>query len=204
MIFFLKNFKTNYYKLKAKSYKLDKGMTYVELIVVLSIFSVMTSIVMFNYSDFQDKVDIKILANDIASKIVEAQKSAMSGALQGITPAGWKPSYGVSFNSSIDPDPEGIAFNKRFVYFANFDNNDIFSDPSDSVLDKILITKNNYIKDIKCLGVSVVGDLDIVFRRPNSGALISCSSEVEITISSPGDKFSAIITISPSGRIKIN
>ena len=56
-------------------------MTYVELIVVLSIFSVMTSVVLFNYNEFQAKIDIKVLANDIALKIVEAQKSALSGKL---------------------------------------------------------------------------------------------------------------------------
>ena len=65
MISFSKNFKVN---------KLNKGMTYVELIVVLSIFSIMTSIVLFNYNEFQAKVDIKVLANDIVLNIVEAQK----------------------------------------------------------------------------------------------------------------------------------
>ncbi|KKQ07855.1 MAG: hypothetical protein US18_C0006G0001, partial [Parcubacteria group bacterium GW2011_GWB1_36_5] len=58
---------------ESKRIKKNRGMTYVELIVVLSIFAVMSSIVLFNYGEFQAKVDIKNLASDIALKIVEAQ-----------------------------------------------------------------------------------------------------------------------------------
>src|SRR3989344_4561547 len=89
----------------------NAGMTYVELIVVLSIFSVMTSIALFDYNKFQAKVDIKVLANDIALKIVEAQKSAMSGKIpiQNISST-WKPSYGIYFD---------LADGKNFIYFAN-------------------------------------------------------------------------------------
>ena len=53
-----------------KKIKGNRGMTYVELIVVLGIFAVMLSISMFNYKRFQGKVDIKNLANDIALKLV--------------------------------------------------------------------------------------------------------------------------------------
>src|SRR3989344_6451778 len=82
---------------------LRRGMTYVELIVVLGIFGVISSVVMFNYGEFQDKVEIKNLASDIALKVVEAQKSAMSGKLPVNPPSGWKPAYGVYFPSvSVD------------------------------------------------------------------------------------------------------
>ena len=49
--------------------KTNRGMTYVELIVVLSIFAVLSSVAIFNYGSFQDKVDIKNLGSDIALKI---------------------------------------------------------------------------------------------------------------------------------------
>ena len=89
----------------------NKGMTYVELIVVLSIFSIMTSIVLFNYGEFQAKVDIRNLASDIALKIVEAQKSALSGKLPTqATGATWKPSYGVYLNISTPTE---------FIYTSN-------------------------------------------------------------------------------------
>ena len=49
-------------------------MTYVELIVVLSIFSIMTSITIFNYNKFEAKVDIKNLNQETALHI-----AALSG-----------------------------------------------------------------------------------------------------------------------------
>lgn len=170
------------------------GMTYVELIVVLSIFSIMTSIILFNYGKFQTSVDIKILANDIASKIVEAQKSSISGKWNINASDNWKPSYGINFD---------LTDNTHFTYFANLGGvSDNIYDTSDSILDEIEITKNNFIKDLKCSGTSI-SELDIVFRRPDSGAKGSCSGDVEIVISSP-EAIDSTIKVSPSGRIQIN
>ncbi|MFA4975274.1 MAG: type II secretion system protein [Candidatus Paceibacterota bacterium] len=214
------------YKLKAKSYKLNRGMTYVELIVVLSIFSVLTSVVLFNYGDFQAKVDIKILANDIASKIIEVQKAALSGELptvdqQNILAANnqWKPSYGLYFNSSsTDLDTSispAVTFNKEIIYFTSFDNiNNYYNKlSSDSILDHIRITKNNSITKLEAFGCGEVDDLSIVFKRPDSSAFISdssgysfCSSfeYARITVSSSGSNpFTAHIRVYPSGRVQI-
>ena len=100
MISFLKNLKAKTYNLKANA-----GMTYVELIVVLSIFAIMSGVVLFNYGTFQARVQIKNYANDIAMQIVQAQKDAMGGKMpaNGSFPSG-KPSYGVYF--------PGIGINK--------------------------------------------------------------------------------------------
>src|SRR3989339_1856034 len=79
----------------------NKGMTYVELIVVLSIFSVLSSVAIYNYGDFQSSVDIKNLASDIALQIVKAQKDSLSGLLPlQVVKTDWKPSYGVQFDLS--------------------------------------------------------------------------------------------------------
>lgn len=207
---------------------LEAGMTYVELIVVLSIFSVLTSVVLFNYNDFQAKVDIKILANDIASKIIEVQKSALSGKLppkekQDILVANklfdqWKPSYGLYFNTSttdIDTNvTPNIPFNKEIIYFTSFDNiNNYYSKSPDSILDTIKITKNNSITGLEAVGCQSIDNLSIVFKRPDSRAFISdsngslfCSSleYARITVSSSGSNpFTAHIRVYPSGRVQI-
>lgn len=190
MITFLK-------KLKFK--KLNRGMTYVELIVVLSIFSIMTSVILFDYNNFQAKIDIKVLASDIALKIVEAQRSAVSGKWNDLASAGWKPSYGIYFELNSP---------KSFISFVDFNSNDSFngSNCNGECLDNINITKGNYIKDLKCGGASIPGNkLSIVFRRPDSTAKGSCAGDMEITISSAGtNPVTAGITISPSGRVQIN
>src|SRR5258708_36931609 len=109
-------------KLGKKS-KRNTGMTYVELIVVLSIFSVMTSVILFNYQKFQAKVDIKNLANDIAVKLVGAQKAAVSCAFpppaqQSLIGSFWKPPYGLYFYPS--------NYNKSFLYFAHPNNYNLY------------------------------------------------------------------------------
>jgi len=191
-----------------KKIKKNKGMTYVELIVVLSIFGIMSSIVLFNYNKFQAKVDIKNLANDIALKIVQAQKDAMSGKIQS-TRFEIAPAYGVYFNPTE---------NKSFIYFADFSNDHIFNDGScyGECLDNINITKGNTISEIEeCLtgdcssSASISSSLSITFTRPNSGAsffpsLSVSSNYIRITVSSSDGSFNGYIRVYPSGRIQVN
>ena len=190
-------------------------MTYVELIVVLGIFSVMSAVIMFNYGEFQAKVDIKNLASDIASKIVQAQKSAVNGVLP---PLGfnysdtWKPSYGVYFANTRPLE--------QFIYFTN--TNDGISDndyyDSGEEIDTPLITKNNRIVGIdKCssspcnLNSDPIESLSVTFRRPDSSAIFTTSpgetfngsNYVQITIQSPKTA-NARIKIYPSGRVQVN
>jgi type II secretory pathway pseudopilin PulG len=187
------------------------GMTYVELIVVLSIFSTMTSILLFNYNGFQEKVDIKVLANDIASKIIEAQKFSIAGKWNINAPLNWKPSYGIYFDTSNADNK------KEFVYFVDL-NQDGFYTTSNCLgtaecLDRVIITKGNFISEIGINGVgcpATVSNLNIIFKRPDSSAIITSTpalvcniSYVQIVISSP-ELISSSIKIYPSGRIQIN
>lgn len=192
--------------------KKNQGMTYVELIVVLSIFSVMSSIVIFNYGEFQAKVDMKNLANDVALKIVEAQKSALSGILPSVAPyiTPWKPSYGLYFNLNND--------NKSFIYFTDLNNNNIFDtgDCSGECLSKFSITKEHFISRIDSYTGSVATNIasfpfTIVFKRPDSSAIfgdpngvsLSGFDYIQLTLKSPRND-SAQVKIYPSGRIQIN
>ncbi len=196
MISYLKNLKIN----KAGR---QAGMTYIELIVVLSIFATMSSIIAFSYGKFQGKVDIKSMASDIALKIVEAQKSSLSGNLPlGGAPFNtWKPSYGVRFN---------IATKNQFIYFVDLDNANGYD--NGELLETISITKNNYISNTDICSAGSCSPIDspfsIVFRRPGSSAIftgvsVTGSNYVQITIKSPKDA-TAFIKIWPSGRIQVN
>ena len=213
MIRFIKN-------LKAR--KLNRGMTYVELIVVSSIFAIMSSVVIYNYQGFQAKVDIKNLASDIALKIVEAQKSSSNGVLPpstfSITPD-WKPSYGVYFEAVTPPTPL-----KQFIYFADLDGatlpqNGVFdgSDCTPECLDKITITRNDYISDIVmcsdtgCISSTPSSPLSITFKRTASGATFKDSNgtpitgdHIQITVKSANGDAKALIKIYPSGRVQVN
>lgn len=201
-------------KIWQKNNKRQAGMTYVEVIVVLSIFSALTSVIMFNYGDFQERVDIKNLASDVALKIVEAQKSSLSGVLPpaGFIPiAGWKPSYGVYFAAASD---------KSFIHFVDLNSDTFFNgtDCTGECMNKTTITKGNYISRLDVFYESnptvpvAVPYLVFAFTRPNSGAAITANGSpvldpdilyAQITVSSPKGAL-AYIKINPSGRIEID
>lgn len=213
----------------------NTGMTYVELIVVLSIFSVVSAVSIFNYQTFQDKVDIKNLSNDIALKVVEAQKFSVSGKLPVLPPASpdiWKPSYGLYFDLAPDlaNNPPNTG-NKVFYHFVDLDQNKNFdygtyncSQPqTNECLEKVSITKGNYIQEIKVFyqdsnGVpdEVLNNVAIIFTRPNSGAYITSTNPVidnlnrsvdriEIKVSSSSSSpATSLIKVYTSGRIQIN
>ncbi len=194
----------------------SNGMTYVELIVVLSIFAVLSSVAIFNYGSFQAKVDIKNLANDIALKFVQAQRSSLNGLWNSSAAVDWKPSYGVLFDTTTP------ASQKQFIYFADLNSNGAYDISSSELLNTINITKNNYISKIeKCSNTActlpfpsvTITSIATTFRRPDSGAQFlssplsslpfTGSDYVRITIMSPKG-LTAFVKLYPSGRVQIN
>ncbi len=200
--------------MKLKNYGYNRGMTYTELIVVLGIFSVMSTAVIFNYGEFQAKVDIKNLANEVALRVVEAQKAAIFGKFPAspeqqaqITP-GWKPAYGLYLNPASD--------NKSFLYFVDLNDSATFdgSDCSGECAEKISIAKGNYISSLDVFyqdaSVQNLSSLALSFKRPDTTALFSGSpalgsgiAYVQITLSSP-KAARATIKLYASGRVQIN
>ena len=195
------------------------GMTYVELIVVLSIFAVVTGTVIFNYQDFQEKVDIKNLANDVALKFVEAQKNSTSGKLPWFTPPdGWKPSYGIYINTTSGTytgDKVFYSFIDVFPVDKKFDGL-MANCPTSECIERFLLTKGNFINDkyISYLngntddipsGISMTytrPDSTMTVRRDGDSAPLQNVNYVFIRLESPGGKM-ADLYIYASGRIEI-
>ena len=208
---------------KYKYIDFKRGMTYVELIVVLSIFAIISSTMMFNYGSFQAKVDIKNLTSDIALKLVQAQKYSMFGKLPPLLQQGliadintWKPAYGVYFNTTTEIQK------KKFVYFTDIDSNNVcdttctnfFS--NGEFLEKIDINKGNFISKIEIIDDNgfvcfTPTGLTVLFRRPSSEAkiitepILACViSYVQISVSSASSTpVTSKILVYPSGRIEI-
>lgn len=193
----------------------NRGMTLAELIVVLSIFSILATVVIFNYQKFLSTVTIKALANDMALRLVDAQKSAAGGRQNTGASATWKPSYGVYFNTT----PGVNTGNKVFYYFADMNQNKLFDAgsyacPGIECLEKITLNRNNTITDLRVVyrdsSFTIVPNLNLSFTRPNYGATIRSTaalgsniSYAQITVAAP-DGSSAIIRLYASGRIQIN
>lgn len=194
-------------------------MSYAELIVVLSIFSVLSGVAIYNYGAFQAKVDIKSLASNIALKIVEAQKAALSGKFppavqQGSLTPTWKPAYGVYIDTAAD--------NKSLIYFVDLNQNSTLDDTgctgNSECLQKITLTKGDTISALAVNYLdnttpSSVTALTAVFKRPNSAPTITSTplpiapvSHFEITVTSPRStqNNTAVIKIYTSGRVQIN
>jgi len=209
----------NNWKFKIKNRQ--AGMTYVELIVVMSIFAIVTGTVIFNYKDFQVKVDMKNLSNDIALKIFEAQKNALSGKLPSSVfglPPNWKPSYGVYFQYALVPH------GKVFYTFIDKDNSgwfdELFSEncPINECLEKYTINKDNfydqdiaiYIVNSTPIFLSSEESLNIVFTRPDSKAVfmvdnapVANADYVQLTLNSQSS-IQSVIKVYASGRIQID
>jgi prepilin-type N-terminal cleavage/methylation domain-containing protein len=212
-----------------KKLQKNKGMTYVELIVVLSIAGIIASISLFNYKDFQDRVDMKNLANDIALKIVEAQKSSIAGKipLTGAPSSTWKPSYGVYFDLENGTNPK-----KNFYLFTDLDENkginpdDISNCPQGECTSKITLGNNYEINQLNIYTsdgspeptANNISQLNINFTRPNSGAIFSNKDPntynavfgesvqifyAEITLVNTRNSTTSLIRIHSSGRVEI-
>ncbi|MDQ3244762.1 MAG: type II secretion system GspH family protein [bacterium] len=173
---------------KLKSYKYNKGMTFIEIVVVMSIFAIISGVSLFNYKHFQAKVDLKNLTTNIALKILTAQKDSASGKLNPLAASTWKPSYGLYFDLSTSSPL--VVGNKIFYIYSDFnaENSREFDVAPISggsyncvqeCVERVNITNGNYIFDIidsagnslkagqfiGCSGQAI----DINFTRPNFG-----------------------------------
>jgi prepilin-type N-terminal cleavage/methylation domain-containing protein len=175
---------------------LKNGFTLVELLVTISIFVLLTGVVLFNQNNFNSSILLTNLAYDTALTIRQAQTyginvkefATSSSATSQFVP------YGVHFD---------ITQNKSFILFADIDYNSddrssdgLYEDSVDlskcqtskGCVNRYNIQRGNHIKELctgdvakgntggTCVGGSSVDSLDIVFARPNPDAQIRAES----------------------------
>ncbi len=179
---------TGIYNNKKKYRKsfLSKGFTLVELLVVISIFVVTTSMVIFNYNDSKTNVTLNNLAEDIALSVRKAQVYATGvKAVRGLSSTTY-PGYGVHF--SVHPMQLPFEGNsKSFIFFADYDSSGkgVYNQVSASCdgssinecIEVLTINGSDQITGI-CGDVAVCEDtttspypsVDITFARPNPEA----------------------------------
>ncbi len=194
-----------------------RGMTLVELMVVLAIFAVISSIVIFNYGDFKSTISLQNLADDIGLSIRGVQGRAIG--VQADSNLMFKGSYGIHFNlKQAGTDMEGSP--KEFISFANAndDKNNATQErydfnPNASTCDNavgnectelVKITSEDTITGI-CLESNCLdsGSLDIVFTRPNPEAHFCYIPDGGL--SCDGNNYSNVtiqITNTPTGATK--
>lgn len=124
-----------------KNYKnINAGVTFIELIVVISIFALISTVVLFNFGDFSTSLSLQNVSQDIALKIAEAQRSAISGKGNIIlvntpTTPDYAPTYGVllaTANAVSSVTSNFYSPGKEFISFidlpdyADVDGNEIY------------------------------------------------------------------------------
>lgn len=190
-------------------------MTFIELIVVLSIFGMVSAVVMFRGGDFTRKINIQNLAQDFALAIRKAQSEALSGRL--VSPTGTtfsedsKVSYGIYINSA-----------NSFYYYSDINNDNNLSSTSacgtaggecisninlnGGVITNICFDKKAGANN--CYQPNAIAT-NVLFVRPFPNAVIKNSagptsfSDVGITITTLDSKFSRTIFISSTGQISV-
>lgn len=166
------------------------GMTLIEVIVVVTIISLVSAVLMFNYSGFSSNANIRNLAQEIALGIRKSQIYATSVARTGSATDPIYGAYGVSFsarNSSNASD----STSKKIVLFADIPPiNNYYDSPSGACgngsecLETLSInTTDNIIKVEACDNSNICkkaeGDdsINILFKRPSPDAYICINVE---------------------------
>jgi prepilin-type N-terminal cleavage/methylation domain-containing protein len=159
-----------------------KGFTLIELLVVISIIGLITAVIVFNQSDFADRLSLTNTVNDIELQIREAQ-------VYGIGVREFQPStnefsvaYGVSFNLN-----NSGSSNNSYFYFADREpQNGVHNSPTSCTpngtaecLGRLYFSRGNIISRLCAVSASGseacspgVGRIDVTFVRPNPSARI--------------------------------
>lgn len=218
--------KSIYKKIKYKfSTNSNGGLTLVELMVVISIFMIITGVTIFNYGSFRSNVSLQNLTDDIALSIRKAQGYAIGARGVGNN---FSNSYGIHF--SINSNTSGNSLdgnNKAFLMFFTLSDKDYDNsltgacgDGTHECMELFNITSTDIVKEIYVDDVKQTtpeSSIDIVFIRPDPRAYFcykssptsSCESNVsKISIKISNGQFAEkektrIISVQNTGQISI-
>ena len=99
----------------------QKGMTLIELLVALVIFSIITGIVLFNYGDFNASLTMQNLADDIALTVRRAQSYAIGvRGREGSFQVGYGVHFGVTPYDPTEKEADNVLYqgsNKSFILY---------------------------------------------------------------------------------------
>lgn len=184
----------------------QKGFTILEMLAVLAIFGVMTSVVIFNYGKFTSDTILTNMAYEVALTIREAQiygVSVRNPVTGGIQPTSFSVPYGVHLDAGSN------------IYYLFADKlptgnpNGIFS-PVNCVTSEECVTpytlqRNVIISDVRKNCISDGDGLNISFKRPNPEARFDNATNInssDIELTAP-DGAKIYIVVRSNGQIYV-
>ncbi|MEO5646487.1 MAG: type II secretion system protein [Candidatus Paceibacterota bacterium] len=173
------------------------GFTLIEMLVVVGIFAVVATTLLFNYSSFSTSVGVRNLSEQIGISIRKAQSYATS--VRSISGSGGLmsdtfPAYGIAFSEGYPSQNLYDPTDSSFTLFTDvspqnntitnniFDNNGSCGAPGQDqeCVENFSITNGNKIVSLctdspsagTCFTAEHPGKVNIVFHRPNPDAII--------------------------------
>ena len=154
----------------------DRGFTLTELLVSISIISVILTVIILNQSTYTDSAALFNLADEISSTISQAQAYGIGVKEVSTGSSEFNTSYGLAFSLLSS------GSNTVYLYFADLDANRIYtgnwSCDTSECLNKVDITRGNVIDDICIIKTSGSDQCnsakraDVSFARPSTEAQI--------------------------------
>jgi len=176
----------------------NKGFSLIELLVSIAILVIVSGIVFFNQSGFNNNVLLENLAYEISLTIRQAQSYGLQSRETGTGSDDFTAGYGVYFDLD-NPD--------KLVLYLDENKNHIY-DLGETEVDSLKITSGSEITEL-CVGADCTATkLSISFIRPDPTAYISnnntsLESTGKITLTSRKSE-EKVISINRLGQISID
>jgi prepilin-type N-terminal cleavage/methylation domain-containing protein len=185
----------------------QKGFTLIEFVVIMSIFGIVASIALFNFSGFSTNISLTNLTHDVALVIRDAQVYGISNA---------------NINNNIDPeDPikRGVyfknsgnpGFSNEIVVFDDIDRNTRFN--GSELVDTVTVQSSDRIsailKDASNPSSSCPDPegVRILFQRPDPNPAIYCGNDswsfAAIVLSKPDNSQQKYVDVYSTGQISV-
>jgi prepilin-type N-terminal cleavage/methylation domain-containing protein len=180
-----------------------RGFSLIELLVSISIFVIISTVVLANHSRFNSSVLLGSLAYDMALSIREAQVFGVSVRQYD---SEFEIGYGIHFSGS-----------SSYLFFVDTNANRQYDQATDSIVRSYSLGRGHYVSQFcgtttsgteRCSdSATPISDLDIVFYRPDPDAIISSNepgfySSGRITVMSPGGS-SRSVNVASTGQISV-
>ena len=190
--------------------KTIQGFTLVELLISISIIGLITAIVVFNQSDFSDRLSLSNTVSEIDVLIREAQVYGVSVREFAPATSEFNVAYGVSFNFNNTG-----SSNSSFLSFADRNpRNGYYDTPTTCVVGSAseCLGRSNLLRGNTITSICViqsnnatqcaptVGRFDVTFLRPNPDARFAFFNNSGNQISYPNHKGAQVEITSPKGK----
>ncbi|MDE1874964.1 MAG: type II secretion system protein [Patescibacteria group bacterium] len=173
----------------------QQGFTLIELLVSISIFTIITTVAVFNNSQFNGSVLLTNLAYEIGLSIREAQSYGIS--VRQDAASNFNAGYGVHFD---------LTTPTHYTLFEDDAADHVWS-PADAQLQTFTISRGNKVSKICVDGSCSATVADISFIRPDPDAYITVGGivgayhgEADICIASP-QGMKRLVTVASTGQI---